>query len=111
MFETTRQGVVDIIRGDMALNADGIVALRRVVDQLHEVGQPNVVLDLRKVPLVCSQGLEYLLDTYDRFRAQGGNLKLLAPTPLVTEILFITGVGQYFEVFSDEVSACGSFTR
>lgn len=111
MFERVRQGTVEIIRGDVPLNAEGGDQLRKVMGQVRESGRRNIVLDVRKVPLINSAGLSLLLDLNDELRSQGGCLKLLAPNPLVAEILHVTGVEQYFETFPDEVSAVGSFTR
>lgn len=111
MFESEKQGVIGLIRGDSPIHLTSIELLRRVVDPLKDAGQPNLILDMRRIPLVDSAGLEYLLDTFDACRAQGGTLKLLAPTPLVSEILQVTGVSSFFELFSDEVAAVGSFTK
>lgn len=111
MFDKIRQGVVDVIRGDSPIIADQLDQIRRVVDQLGNAGQPNVVLNLQRVPIIDSAGLEFLLDTFDSFREQGGNLKLVQPTQLVREILTVTGVEQFFEVFENETAAVGSFTR
>jgi anti-anti-sigma factor len=111
MYERFRQGAVEVVRSDAPLHAETVDSFRSVMDQLKAGGRRNVVLDLRKVPLVDSAGLEALLDSLDEFRARGGSLKLLAPNPLVREILTVTGVEQFFEVFGDEVSAVGSFTR
>lgn len=111
MFERFRQGTIEVVRGDSPLNAEGGDQLRKVMDQVRESGRRNVVLDVRKVPLMDSAGLSLLLDLNDELRAQGGSLKLLAPNPLVAEILHVTGVQQFFEIFQDDVSAVGSFTR
>jgi anti-sigma B factor antagonist len=111
MFESARQGTVGLIRGDSPINNANLDALKRVVEPLKESGQPNLVLDLRRIPLIDSAGLEYLLDTFDACRAQGGTLKLMGPTPLVAEILSVTGVSSFFELFADEVAAVGSFTK
>lgn len=111
MFERFKQGTVDVVKVDGPLNTETLDGLRRIVEQIDESGQTSAVLDMRKIPLVDSQALEYVLDLYDSFRSRGGNLKLVGPTPLVAEILNITGVDQFFEVFGDEVSAVGSFTR
>lgn len=111
MFERFRQGVVEVVRGDAPLNAAAGDQLRKLMEQIKDFGQRNVVLDLRKVPLIDSSGMELLLDLLDQFRSQGGSLKLLAPSPLVAEILAVTGVDRFFEVFSDEVAAVGSFNR
>lgn len=111
MFERFRQGIVDIVRGDAPFNAEAADQFRKLMEQLKTSGQRNVVVDLRKVPLIDSSGLETLLDLLEQVRGRGGSLKLLAPSPLVAEILNVTGVDQFFEIYADEVQAVGSFTR
>ncbi|MBY0586896.1 STAS domain-containing protein [bacterium] len=111
MFDAEKRGMIGLVRGDSPIHATSLDQLKRVLDPLKDTGQPNLVLDLRRVPLVDSAGLEYLLDAFDACRSQGGTLKLLSPTPLVTEILQVTGVSSFFEIFTDEVAAIGSFTK
>ena len=74
-------------------------------------GQPYIVLDLEKVPLIDSAGLELLLDAKEDFERLGGTLKLAASNPLCDEILSVTGVGRSFEIFPEATSAVGSFVR
>lgn len=111
MFERMTQGTVDVIRGDAPITIETLDGLRRVVEKIDEGGQTCAVLDMRRIPMIDSAGLEYVLDLYDSYRTRGGNIKLVEPTPLVAEILNVTGVDQFFEVFPDDVAAVGSFTR
>lgn len=111
MFERHRQSVVDLIRGDSPIIREEVTQVQNLVEELDDVGQPRVIFDLRKIPLIDSAGLELLLDLQDRFRARGGDMKLLNPNPLVREIIHVTGVDRFFEIFQDEISAIGSFTR
>ena len=74
-------------------------------------GQPRAVLDLERIPLIDSAGMEMLLDVQEDFQRRGGALKLAGRNPLCQEILAVTGVGSHFEVFSDAASAVGSFVQ
>jgi anti-anti-sigma factor len=109
MFKHSKQGAVDVIGGDVPLNAESRERIFELLDQCLSRGQPCVVLDLRKVPLIDSAGLEALLDVRDRCRGLGGASKLAGPNRLCLDILNATGVGTEFEVFSDVLQAAGSF--
>jgi anti-sigma B factor antagonist len=111
MFERTTQGAVEMLAATAPINADGVSAVTRALESYLQAGQPRVVLDLERVPLLDSAGLETLLDFRDLFLERGGSLKLAAPNALCRDILAVTGVGSQFEVFGDTVSAVGSFTQ
>ena len=111
MFERLTQGAVDLVRGDQAINAEHVEELATLLQEIAGQGQPFVVLDLEKVPLLDSAGLELLLDYREKFQQVGGALKLSGPNPLCECILSITGVGASFEIFREPLSAVGSFVR
>jgi len=111
MFTRTRQGSVDVVSGDDPLSADYVPRVVRLLQECGAQGQPRAVLDLDRVPLIDSAGLEMLLDVQEDFQRRGGTLKLAARSPLCREILSVTGVGGHFEVFSEAASAVGSFVQ
>jgi anti-anti-sigma factor len=111
VFERVTQGAVDVIQGNLPLNVDHLEDVNALLKECARHGQPYVVLDLEKVPLIDSAGLERLLDAKEEFRRLGGALKLAAPNPLCDEILSVTGVGGSFEIFPEATSAVGSFVR
>ncbi len=111
MFQRTKQGAVDVIAGEMPLTREYAGDLASVIDQCLDHGQPMAVLDMQKIPLLDSAGLERLLDGQDEFLKRGGMLKLAAPSPLCRDILVATGVGANFEIYGDVKSAVGSFLR
>ncbi len=111
MFRESQQGAIKVISGSVPLTLENLDALNAAFDVCFADGQPHAVFDLRDVPLVDSSGLERLMDIFDRFGAQAGLLKLAAPNPLCADILSVTGVGTYFEVFDDVQAAVGSFIQ
>jgi anti-anti-sigma factor len=111
MFERLTQGAVDLIRGDQPINAEHIEELATLLRESAAQGQPFVVVDMERIPLLDSAGLELLLDYRDRFQKVGGALKLSGPNPLCEDILSVTGVGPSFEIFRESLSAVGSFVR
>lgn len=111
MFERIQQGAVDLIRGDLPLSGEHVEQVRDLLGECLQHGQPYVVLDMEKVPLLDSAALELLLDFREEFQRLGGTLKLAGPNPLCDEILSVTGVAAEFEVFPEATSAVGSFVR
>ena len=111
MFERLTQGAVDLFRGEEPINAEHVEELATLLQESAGRGQPFVVLDMEKVPLVDSAGLELLLDYREKFQQLGGALKLSGPNPLCEDILSMTGVGASFEIFRESLSAVGSFVR
>lgn len=111
MFEHARIGAVDIIRGADPINLPNVKHLSGVLDECLLTGQPRVVLDLERVSLIDSAGLELLLDFQDRCAERGGVMKLATLTPLCRDILTMTDVVARFEVHQDSLSAVGSFAQ
>lgn len=111
LFERRKQGTVELVRGNGPIHADTAEFLSELFEELLEAGQPRVVLDLERVQLFDSEGLELMLDFQDRCLQRGGALKLAAPNALCRDILTVTIAGSQLEVFSDAVSAVGSFAQ
>jgi len=111
MFRRVTQGAVNVIQGDLPLNAESVEQVAALLAECAAGGPPYTVVDLEKVPLIDSAGLELLLDYGDEFQQRGGALKLAAPSNLCREILMVTGVGERLEVFGDSLAAVGSFVQ
>jgi anti-anti-sigma factor len=111
MFSRDKQGAVDVISGDDPLSADYVPRVLRLLQECGAQGQPRAVLNLDRVPLIDSAGLEMLLDVQEDYQRRGGSLKLAAAGTLCREILAVTGVGGHFEVFNEAASAVGSFVQ
>lgn len=110
-FTRCKQGAVELVQGDEPLNADHVPKVLTLLQACAERSQPRVVLDLERVPLVDSAGLEMLLDIQEEFQSRGGCLKLACRGSLCREILAVTGVGRSFEVFGDAAAAVASFVQ
>lgn len=111
MAEIFRHGAVDVIRASDRLDAAHIEALRPMVDAALQHGQPMLVIDLRHVPLIDSDGLDFLLETRDRCLQRGGECKLAGAGALCRDILRVSGVDEDLELETDMVTAAGSFAR
>jgi anti-anti-sigma factor len=111
MFTRGKQGAVDVVSGDDPMTVDYVPRLLRLLQECGAQGQPRAVLDMDRVPLMDSAGLEMLLDVQEDFQRRGGTLKLAVRNPLCREILAATGVGGHFEVYLEAASAVGSFVQ
>jgi len=111
MFQTNKQGVVDIIRCDAPLNKDHLEDFHSTTRICTDHGQPMIVLDLADTNLVDSSGLESLLDLQEQVERLGGTVKLAGAPALITDVLRIAGVGDRFETFTTVKAAVGSFSR
>ncbi len=111
MFHCSRQGTVDVIRGQEPIHLSTLDTLMETLAPCLERAPPRIVFDLQATPLLDSRGMEFLLDARERSLHRGGVLKLAAPNPLCQDILRATGVGERFEVFEDVKSAVGSFLQ
>ncbi|NLS93713.1 MAG: STAS domain-containing protein [Planctomycetaceae bacterium] len=111
MFELEKHGAVHVIHGDGPLNVDFVESVGQLLEECLDEGLPRVVVDLKRVPLIDSAGIELILDYRDKCQRMGGDLKLAAPNRLCEDILFVTGVEQDVEVLPEVLRAVGSFVR
>jgi anti-sigma B factor antagonist len=89
---------------------DGDRRLRDSVDDLVAHGRRKIVLDLSGVTYIDSAGLGMLVAKYLTVHREGGDIKLLHPTPRCDELMRITHLRDVFEVFGNENAAVESFT-
>jgi anti-anti-sigma factor len=111
MFERSKQGAVELVSGDDPINLENVPKVQTLLEECGGRGQPRVVLDFDRVPLIDSAGLELLLDVQEQFQQRGGTLKLAGRNGLCREILSVTGVGRHFEIFPEASSAVASFVQ
>jgi len=111
MFQRSRQGAINIVGGELPLNAENAELLTKTLEECFTDGQPRAVLDLQEVPLIDSHGLETLLDIQESFEQRTGSLKLAAPNPLCGDILAATGIDNHFEIYPEVKTAVASFLQ
>lgn len=83
------------LSGDLDVHSTSAVeeALNEALDQAT-----TVVLDISGVPFADSSGLGGLISAYKRAKADGKEIRLSRPTPIVSEILTITRMKRFFPV-------------
>lgn len=111
MFQRKKQGAIDVIEGKESLVLDQLEHLQQLIDECLDGGQPMAVIDLGRVKLIDSAGLELLVDAQERYEERGGVIKLAAPNTLCQDILSVSGVSEIFDVYEDVAAAVGSFLR
>jgi anti-sigma B factor antagonist len=105
----TKLGVAIYLSPDGALVADCLPAFRQAVDESQAGGASNIVLDLKQVPFIDSQGLEYLWDLSTNLGGRGGSLRIACANHTCKDILRITRVDQTIPVYDDLEAAGRSF--
>ena len=87
------------------------VILADVIGKLARKGQRKILLNLKAVKYIDSSGLGELVRNYTSLRRQGGELKLLSPSPTVLEALRITHLDRILDIKEDEQLAVQSFSK
>lgn len=95
------------IDGKMTI-ASGSAAHDAIVTALGD-GEKKILLDLEGVSTLDSSGVGELMAAYASAKNRGAALKLLKLAPRVGEVLKVTQLIGFFEIFDDEDSAVSSF--
>jgi anti-sigma B factor antagonist len=82
--------------------------LKQVVEALLERGDQYFIVNLAKLSYLDNSGLGQLCSMYTVARENGGDMKLLKPTPRIKELLKVTKLDTIFESFEREADAIGS---
>ena len=105
--EVSHVTIVDI-HGRITLG-DETGKLRDVVRKLIEEDKKKIVLNLAQVDYIDSSGVGELVSGYTAVKNAGGELKLLALTKKVHDVLGVTKLYTVFDIKDDEFSAVKSF--
>jgi anti-sigma B factor antagonist len=83
--------------------------LRDAVRDLIAAGKKKIVLNLAQVDYIDSSGVGELVSSFTTVRNAGGELKLLALTKKVQDVLYVTKLYTVFDIKDDEFTAVKSF--
>ena len=89
---------------DALWSASGVV-LGKVIRELLKKGERKILLNLKGVTYVDSSGVGELTGALTAVHRQGGELKLVNPSPKVVDLLRITRLDTLFDIRDDEISA------
>jgi type IV pilus assembly protein PilB len=96
----SRIGSMTYLAPTMALvAAEAVAALEAAVVECIAQHQVTIVLDLGKVALLSGRALELMTRAASRLGALGGWLKLAYPSPLLLDVLTVTGVAEQVALY------------
>ena len=110
-IQTQISGDVFIVRcdGRIVFGDEGAALRERVGDMLS--GSPRIVINLSEVPYIDSGGLGILVGLYISARNRGGELKLVNPSPRVSDLLRHTKLDTVISVYRNDEEAVGAFRK
>lgn len=85
LLQTRRALVGTAIEGEV--DASNVAVFSALVEALTHGHEPIVWLDVRELRYCDGVGAQALLDASHEYRRDGGRLRLVAPTPLVSRVL------------------------
>jgi type IV pilus assembly protein PilB len=81
-------------------DSQSLSLLQAEVNNCIEGGETLLILDLSTVPTLSSAVLELLLEWREQLLPKGGSITLVNVNAVITEVLKITGVGNYITVIN-----------
>ncbi len=111
-MQAARRQVADVTIVDLAGRitvGEGSNSLRQMVRQILDDGNGKILLNLHGVGYIDSSGLGELVKSYTTVRSQGGQLKLVAVSQRVHDLLHMTKLHLVLEIEADEATAIQSF--
>jgi anti-sigma B factor antagonist len=88
---------------------EGDVELKRAVQDLLDSGAKKILLDMEGIRFMDSAGLGELVACQRRAHQNGARIKIVRPSGKVADLLSLTKIGEFLEVFEDEGEALASF--
>ena len=94
-----------VLAADGGLNAQTADVFVRDIEKLVEAGLRKIIVDCEKLSYISSYGLAVLLRLHKRLRSRGGDVKICNVHGLVPQVLEVTRLGQYFDIYHDQSQA------
>jgi anti-anti-sigma factor len=95
------------------INLGNIDELEKTAREVFTGGGRDMIIDLSKAPSITSAGIRSILVIHKMLSGAGkeqiNHLKLVSPTPPVQEVLKVTGLLDYLQVFASLDEAVRSF--
>jgi anti-sigma B factor antagonist len=103
------KGVLVLLPEGEMVTGEADQQLRATLEQLCEQGDTRVVVNFSQVPYIDSSVLGQLVYGYSLLRENGGDLKILTPSPRIRDLLEVTRLVSVFEIFEDQEEAVSSW--
>ena len=93
------------------VNLGNFAELEQTAKDAYDNGMRDLVIDLSKTPSLTSIGVRALVVIHRMLSIDGGtkHLKLAGPIPYIREMLEVSGVTQYIEIYDTVDEAVASF--
>ena len=93
------------------VNLGNYAELEQTAKDAHENGTRNLVIDLSETPSLTSIGVRALVVIHKMLSGAEGakHLKLASPLPYIREMLQISGVTEYIQIYDTVDDAVASF--
>ncbi len=108
-IETRHSGDVLILDLDGKLNIESGSAAHDAILSALDGGEKKILLDMEGVTSLDSSGVGDLMASYASAAKREATIKMLKLAPRVGDVLRITKLIGYFEIFEDENEALRSF--
>jgi anti-anti-sigma factor len=101
---------VTIFRLQDRVNLGNFAELEETAQEAYNNGMRNMVMDLGQTVSLTSIGIRAIIVIHKMLSKDGGkHLKIADPMPYIREMLDISGVTQYIEIYSTVEEAVASF--
>ena len=109
MAVSTQTETVTVLRLSGDVSMSDMDALARVLTDLVLENRNKVVLNFRQVTHVSLNAISKLAERNQRYRALGGEIKLVGLIPYVANLFKLVGAFSRFDVLADEDDAVARF--
>lgn len=101
---------VTVFRLQDRISLDNFAEIEAIAKREQKNGMSSLVLDLSETPTLTSIGVRAIVVIHKLLAANGGDpLKLAAVEPPVRDVLNITGITKFIEIFDTVDDAVKSF--
>ncbi len=95
------QDDVLIIKADGGLNADTAEEFVGQIGSLVDAGLRKIIIDCSTLEYVSSYGLGVLVRLHKRMSRHGGDVKVASVRGVLSEVLQLTRLSTYFDIYPD----------
>ena len=106
---TSKIGFINVIAPRVPLIAANRDSVRESIENRLKNGEAKILLDFSGVTHMDSLGLELLMDSYEKVKKLGGDIKLCNVNQLCTDILIATRMSSFLEIYKTAEEAAQSY--
>lgn len=104
-----KQGAIVVLAPEEPIMGEAVAEFSDKVDEVLAEGENKIIVDIGTVPFIDSAGLEMLLDALSKARQAGGKVKVANPNAICADILRVTRLSNFLEVYEETDEARRSF--